>query len=186
MEGFQGAKGDVISSRIDWDERRLEDIPGLPDEADLTQIAKAASNVASIISGTSSRWASNSNHAQTAPMRTWGSGPGRTVSMAPLSRGRSLGPLSELIMGFMNDPKAESPSRKPEDEKARLTGTLTTLRQGSPPRIPDHLSLSIKDTVERTTEGYTVRNPRRLVLTKKPRREAGTKARGSGKAKKPN
>lgn len=146
----------------------------------------AAANVASIISGASSRWAANSNHGLTAPMRTWGSGP---VRMTPVSRGKSLGPLSELIMGFMNDPKADTliyevdQDRKPEDEKARLTGTLTTLRQGTPPRIPEHLSLSIKDTVERTTEGYTVRNPRRLILTKKPRRES---AKPKRVGKKPN
>lgn len=31
--------GDVINSRVDWAERRLEAIPGLPEEASLTQVA---------------------------------------------------------------------------------------------------------------------------------------------------
>ena len=38
--GRMGARGKVINSRVDWAERdRLADIPGLPDEANLTQIA---------------------------------------------------------------------------------------------------------------------------------------------------
>lgn len=39
LSGLGGAQGVVVSSRVDWDERRLEDIPGLPDEANLTQLA---------------------------------------------------------------------------------------------------------------------------------------------------
>lgn len=39
MPGLGGALGAVVSSRIDWHERRLEDIPGVPDQANLTQIA---------------------------------------------------------------------------------------------------------------------------------------------------
>jgi len=38
-EGFEAANGEVIDSRIDWDERRLEAIPCIPDHAHLTQIA---------------------------------------------------------------------------------------------------------------------------------------------------
>jgi hypothetical protein len=37
--GFHGAIGEVVASRVDWVERRLEDIPCLPDGAHLTQIA---------------------------------------------------------------------------------------------------------------------------------------------------
>jgi hypothetical protein len=37
--GLHSALGEVVDSRIDWRERRLEDIPGLPDGAHLTQIA---------------------------------------------------------------------------------------------------------------------------------------------------
>ena len=39
MGGLHAALGDVVDSRIDWAERRLEAIPGLPDEAHLTQLA---------------------------------------------------------------------------------------------------------------------------------------------------
>lgn len=39
MKGTDGAIGSVVSSRIDWHERRAEDIPSLPDQANLTQIA---------------------------------------------------------------------------------------------------------------------------------------------------
>lgn len=39
MKGTNGALGKVVASRIDWHERRLEAIPSLPDEANLTQIA---------------------------------------------------------------------------------------------------------------------------------------------------
>lgn len=38
-DGFKAARGTVIDSRVDWAERRVEDIPGLPDGAALTQIA---------------------------------------------------------------------------------------------------------------------------------------------------
>lgn len=38
-EGFEAANGEVIDSRIDWHERRLEAIPSIPDHAHLTQIA---------------------------------------------------------------------------------------------------------------------------------------------------
>lgn len=37
--GMQSAVGEVVSSRVDWAERRTEAIPGLPDQAKLTQIA---------------------------------------------------------------------------------------------------------------------------------------------------
>lgn len=37
--GMGSAFGKVVGSRVDWHERRLEAIPGLPDEANLTQIA---------------------------------------------------------------------------------------------------------------------------------------------------
>ncbi|GGB00246.1 hypothetical protein GCM10011491_30570 [Brucella endophytica] len=37
--GMGSAFGKVIDSRVDWDERRLEAIPSLPDAANLTQIA---------------------------------------------------------------------------------------------------------------------------------------------------
>lgn len=37
--GMDSAFERVVSSRVDWDERRLEAIPSLPDEANLTQIA---------------------------------------------------------------------------------------------------------------------------------------------------
>lgn len=39
MNGTKGALGKVIDSRIDWAERRLEDIPSIPEAANLTQIA---------------------------------------------------------------------------------------------------------------------------------------------------
>lgn len=39
MEGTKGALGRVVDSRVDWAERRLENIPYLPDGASLTQIA---------------------------------------------------------------------------------------------------------------------------------------------------
>lgn len=39
QRGSFAALGVVADSRIDWAERRLENIPGLPDEANLTQIA---------------------------------------------------------------------------------------------------------------------------------------------------
>jgi len=39
MKGLHAALGEVLDSRVDWAERRLENIPGLPDEANLTQIA---------------------------------------------------------------------------------------------------------------------------------------------------
>ena len=38
-KGLTAARGQVVDSRVDWAERRLEDIPGLPDGARLTQIA---------------------------------------------------------------------------------------------------------------------------------------------------
>lgn len=38
-DGLQGARGGVVDSRIDWDERRFEGIPSLPDGAALVQIA---------------------------------------------------------------------------------------------------------------------------------------------------
>ena len=38
-KGRASARGSVVDSRIDWAERRLEHIPGLPDGASLTQIA---------------------------------------------------------------------------------------------------------------------------------------------------
>jgi hypothetical protein len=37
--GMGSAFGDVVGSRVDWAERRLEAIPSLPDEANLTQLA---------------------------------------------------------------------------------------------------------------------------------------------------
>ena len=39
MSGIGGARGEVIDSRIDWAERRMEAIPGLPDGVHLTQLA---------------------------------------------------------------------------------------------------------------------------------------------------
>lgn len=39
QSGLYAALGSVQSSRIDWQERRLEEIPELPDAAHLTQIA---------------------------------------------------------------------------------------------------------------------------------------------------
>lgn len=39
MQGMGGARGVVAESRIDWAERRIEDIPSLPDGAHLTQLA---------------------------------------------------------------------------------------------------------------------------------------------------
>ncbi len=38
-EGHGSAVGEVIDSRVDWAERRLEGIPSLPDHGHLTQIA---------------------------------------------------------------------------------------------------------------------------------------------------
>lgn len=38
-KGRASAHGEVLDSRIDWHERRLEDIPGVPDHAHVTQIA---------------------------------------------------------------------------------------------------------------------------------------------------
>jgi len=38
-KGISAAFGVVVDSRIDWHERRLEDIPSVPDGANLTQIA---------------------------------------------------------------------------------------------------------------------------------------------------
>ena len=38
-KGTSAAYGNVVDSRVDWAERRLEAIPGLPDLARLTQIA---------------------------------------------------------------------------------------------------------------------------------------------------
>ena len=37
--GMGSAIGEVLDSRIDWHERRAEDIPSLPDAGSLTQIA---------------------------------------------------------------------------------------------------------------------------------------------------
>lgn len=37
--GLTSALGRVINSRVDWAERRLEAIPGLPDDGNLTQLA---------------------------------------------------------------------------------------------------------------------------------------------------
>ncbi len=39
VDGLKSAHGEVVDSRIDWAERRLEDIPHLPEEANLTQLA---------------------------------------------------------------------------------------------------------------------------------------------------
>lgn len=39
QNGTYAALGEVVGSRIDWAERRDENIPGLPDGAALTQIA---------------------------------------------------------------------------------------------------------------------------------------------------
>ena len=39
QNGVHAAFGDVVSSRVDWDGRRLEAIPSLPDGASLTQVA---------------------------------------------------------------------------------------------------------------------------------------------------
>lgn len=39
QKGLTGARGTVVDSRIDWHQRRLEAIPGLPDQANLTQLA---------------------------------------------------------------------------------------------------------------------------------------------------
>ncbi len=39
QRGTAAAVGSVVESRIDWSERRHEDIPGLPDDCHLTQIA---------------------------------------------------------------------------------------------------------------------------------------------------
>jgi hypothetical protein len=39
LNGLNSAQGRVVDSRIDWAERRMEAIPGLPDGAHLTQIA---------------------------------------------------------------------------------------------------------------------------------------------------
>lgn len=38
-EGLKGARGTVIDSRIDWDERHATAIPCVPDGAHLTQLA---------------------------------------------------------------------------------------------------------------------------------------------------
>lgn len=38
-KGLVSAHGEVIDSRIDWAERRLEEIPSIPDQGSLTQIA---------------------------------------------------------------------------------------------------------------------------------------------------
>ncbi len=37
--GLNSAIGQVVNSRVDWAERRLESIPGLPDDGNLTQVA---------------------------------------------------------------------------------------------------------------------------------------------------
>lgn len=39
MTGLHAALGEVVDSRIDWAERRLEGIPSLPDSTNLTQLA---------------------------------------------------------------------------------------------------------------------------------------------------
>ena len=39
QRGMHAAIGEVVDSRVDWAERRAEDIPGLPDGARLTQLA---------------------------------------------------------------------------------------------------------------------------------------------------
>lgn len=39
QRGMWAALGSVVESRIDWSERRLEDVPSLPDGAHLTHIA---------------------------------------------------------------------------------------------------------------------------------------------------
>lgn len=39
MEGLHATFGEVVDSRVDWAERRLEAIPGLPDGTHLTQLA---------------------------------------------------------------------------------------------------------------------------------------------------
>ena len=39
FDGLYGAHGIVVDSRVDWAGRGRQDIPGLPDEAYLTQIA---------------------------------------------------------------------------------------------------------------------------------------------------
>lgn len=38
-KGFSSAHGEVVESRVDWAERRLEEIPSLPNGARLTQVA---------------------------------------------------------------------------------------------------------------------------------------------------
>jgi hypothetical protein len=38
-KGRASAHGEVVGSRINWHERRLEGIPSIPDDANLTQIA---------------------------------------------------------------------------------------------------------------------------------------------------
>lgn len=38
-KGLSAAHGEVVDSRVDWAERRLEDIPCIPEHAHLTQIA---------------------------------------------------------------------------------------------------------------------------------------------------
>ena len=37
--GFGGATGTVVDSRVDWAERHMQQIPSLPDGANLTQLA---------------------------------------------------------------------------------------------------------------------------------------------------
>lgn len=38
-KGLSSAHGEIVESRVDWAERRLEAIPSLPDGASLTQLA---------------------------------------------------------------------------------------------------------------------------------------------------
>lgn len=38
-DGFDSSIGAVVNSRVDWAERRLESIPGIPDECNITQVS---------------------------------------------------------------------------------------------------------------------------------------------------